>query len=114
LNFANFRCDEAMTLVILTRSVHPPKKTSMKILMDEILQEIVEQAYGAARLGRDGDFEDRELIFAKVLSDLEVAGDAMRYVNSRGRIAWKATPWLRDHLLDLQRDAEAEFEAEDV
>jgi hypothetical protein len=86
----------------------------MTIPMDEILQEIVDQAYGAARLGRNGDSEDRELIFAKVLAELEVAGDAMRYVNSEGHIAWKVTPWLRDHLLDLQRDAEAEFEAEDV
>jgi hypothetical protein len=86
----------------------------MTILMDEILQEIVDQAYGAARLGRNGDSEDRELIFAKVLSELEVAGDAMRYVDRKGRIAWKATPCLRAYLLDLQRDAEAEFEAEDV
>jgi hypothetical protein len=86
----------------------------MTILMDEILQEIVDRAYGAARLGRNGDSEDRELIFAKVLSELEVAGDAMRYVDAGGRIAWKATPSLRGYLLDLQRDAEAEFEAEDV
>jgi hypothetical protein len=38
----------------------------------------------------------------------------MRYVDSEGRIAWKATPSLRDYLMDLQRDAEAEFDAEDV
>jgi len=82
--------------------------------MDTILQEIVDQAYEVARFGRNGDSEDRELIFAKVLAELEVAGDAMRYVNSEGRIAWKATPSLRDYLMDLQRDAEAEFEAEDV
>ena len=88
--------------------------TTMTILMDEILQEIVDQAYGAACLGRTGDFLDPDLVSADVLAELEVTGDAMRYVNSEGRIAWKATPWLRDHLLDLQLDAEAEFEAEDV
>ena len=82
--------------------------------MDEILQEIVDQAYGAARLRRTGDFPDPDLVSAEVLAELEVAGDAMRYVNSEGRIAWKATPSLRDYLLDLQRDAEAEFDAEDV
>jgi hypothetical protein len=54
------------------------------------------------------------MVFAKVLAELEVAGDAMRYVDSQGRIAWKATPGLRDYLMDLQRDAEAEFQAEDV
>ena len=86
----------------------------MTIHMDKILQEIVDQAYGAARLGRNGDVPDRDLVSAEVLAELEVGGDAMRYVDSEGRIAWKATPSLRDHLLDLQLDAEAEFEAEDV
>ena len=86
----------------------------MTILMDEILQEIVDQAYGAACLGRNGDLPDQDMVSAKVLTDLELAGDAMRYVDSKGHIAWKATPSLRDYLMDLQLDAEAEFEAEDV
>jgi hypothetical protein len=86
----------------------------MTILMDTILQDIVDQAYGAARLGRNGDLPDPDVVSADVLTELELAGDAMRYVNSEGRIAWKATPSLRVYLLDLQRDAEAEFEAEDV
>jgi hypothetical protein len=86
----------------------------MTILMDKNLQEIVDQAYEVARLGRNGDSEDRDLVSADVLAELEVAGDAMRYVDSENRIAWKATPWLRDHLMDLQRDAEAELDAEDV
>ena len=34
----------------------------------------------------------------------------MRYVNSHGRIAWKATPRLRDYLMDLELDAEADHE----
>jgi len=86
----------------------------MKILMDEILQDIVDQAYGSACLGRNGDSSDPDLVSAEVLSELEVDGDAMRYVDSEGRIAWKATPSLRDYLLDLQLDAEAEYEAEDI
>jgi hypothetical protein len=86
----------------------------MTIPMDEILQEIVDQAYEVARLGRNGDLPDQDMVSAEVLSELEVAGDAMRYVDRNGRVAWRVTPWLRDHLLDLQRDAEAEFEAEDV
>ena len=44
-----------------------------------------------------------------MLAELEAAGDAMRYVNSRGRIAWKATPQLRDYLMDVQLDAEADL-----
>jgi hypothetical protein len=86
----------------------------MTILMDEILQAIVDQAYGAARLGRNGDLPDPDLVSAEVLAELEVAEDAMRFVDAENRIAWRATKSLRDYLLDLQRDAEAEFEAEDV
>ena len=86
----------------------------MTIQMDEILQEIVDQAYGAACLGRNGDLPDPDLVSADVLAELELAGDAMRYVDSEGRIAWRATRGLADYLMDLQRDVEAEFEAEDV
>ena len=50
-------------------------------------------------------------VFQSFLGDDEVARrDAMRYVNSHGRIAWKATPQLRDYLMDLQLDAEADLE----
>ena len=86
----------------------------MKIQMDKILQEIVEQAYEEARLRRIGDFPGRDLVFVEVLEALESDGDAMRYLNSAGRIAWKATPDLRDYLNDLQLDAEADFEDEEV
>jgi hypothetical protein len=34
----------------------------------------------------------------------------MRYLNSDGQIAWKATPQLRDYLMDLRLDAEADLE----
>jgi hypothetical protein len=86
----------------------------MKFLMDKILQEIVEQAYEEARLGRIGGFPDRDLVFSDILADLESSGDAMRYLNSNGQTAWKATPDLRDHLNDLKRDAEADLEDEEV
>jgi hypothetical protein len=81
----------------------------MKIKMDRILQEIVEQAYEEARLGRIGGFPDRDLVFIEILANLESDGDAMRYVDSQGRIAWKATPDLRDYLNDLKLDAEADL-----
>jgi hypothetical protein len=34
----------------------------------------------------------------------------MRYLNSDGQIAWKATPRLRDYLIDLLLDAEDDLE----
>jgi hypothetical protein len=88
--------------------------TSMKFLMDKILREIVEQVYEEARLGRIGGFPDRDVVFAEVLADLESGGDAMRYLNSKGQIAWKATPDLRDYLEDLKLDAEADLADEEV
>lgn len=86
----------------------------MKIQMDKILQEIVEEAYEWDRLGRTDEFSGRDLVFAEVLADLEIDGDAMRYVDAKGRIAWKATPDLRDYLEDLRLDALADFEQENV
>jgi hypothetical protein len=82
----------------------------MQILMDNILAEYAEQAYETARLRRNSIHTARELVFAEILVDLEATGDAMRYVNSRGQIAWKATPELRDYLMGLQLDAEDDLE----
>ena len=52
--------------------------------MDEILREYADQAYDTARLGRNGVHPSRGRVSAEVLAELEAAGDAMRYVNSRG------------------------------
>jgi hypothetical protein len=82
----------------------------MKITMDKILAEYADQAYETARLGRNGVHATRDQALNQVLVELEAAGDAMRYVNPRGQIAWKATPQLRNYLIDLQLDAEADLE----
>jgi hypothetical protein len=86
----------------------------MKFRMDKIVRELVEEAWEWARLGRDRDFLDRNAVFAETLADLESQDNAMRYLDSKGRIAWRATPQLRDYLNDLKRDAEADFEHEDT
>ena len=82
----------------------------MPILMDQILTEYADQAYEAVRLRRNGVQMTRDLVSAEMLAELEAAGDAMRYANSRGRIAWKATPNLRQYLQDLQLDSEDDLE----
>ena len=81
----------------------------MPILMDKILRQYADQAYEAARLRRNGVHTPRDRVSAEMLIELEAAGDAMRYVNPRGQIVWKATPRLRDYLMDLQLDAEADL-----
>jgi hypothetical protein len=82
----------------------------MSILMDKILQECAEQAYEATRLGRCDLRPRRDRVFVETLAELESIGDAMRFVDGKGRIAWRATPNLRDHLTNLELDAEADLE----
>ena len=82
----------------------------MRILMDEILQEVADRAYEAAHLGRNGVHPTRDLVSAEMLAELEAAGDAMRFVNGSGRVAWKATPSLCQYLMDLELDAQEDLE----
>jgi hypothetical protein len=82
----------------------------MSIPMDKILTEYADQAFETARLRRNAVHTARDRVFAELLAGLEAIGDAMRYLNSDGRIAWKATPRLRDYLMDLLLDAEADLE----
>jgi hypothetical protein len=82
----------------------------MPILMDKTLTEYADQAIETARLRRNGVHTARELVSAKMLAELEATGDAMRYVNCHGRIAWKAAPRLLDHLIDRQLDAQGDLE----
>lgn len=86
----------------------------MKIHMDKILRECVENVYEDAHLRRIDQTRDRKAVMAEILSTLESRGDAMRYVDAKGRIAWKATPRLREYLADLEADAKADAEAEDL
>ena len=78
--------------------------------MDKILTEYAEQAYEITRPGRNGVHPARDQALNQVLAELEATGYATRCVNPRGQIAWKATPQLRDYLMDLQLDAEADLE----
>ena len=78
--------------------------------MDKDLRQYTDQAYETARLGRNGLHPARGRVSAEVLAELEATGCAMRFVDCRGQIAWKATPQLRDYLMDLQLDAEADLE----
>ena len=82
----------------------------MPIPMDKILQEIADQAYYASSLRRNGVQPTRDVFLAEVLGELEASGDAMRFVDAKGRIAWMATPRLRDYLQDLELEAEEDLE----
>jgi hypothetical protein len=84
----------------------------MKIHIHKSLQAYLDEAIYQARLRRNCSIHDPNAVLASILAKAEAAGDAMRYLDKKGRIAWKATPQLRDHLSDIQADAEADAEAE--
>ena len=81
----------------------------MKSPMDKILAEYADRVYEIARLRRYGLRPTRDLVLAETLAKLEASGDAMRFVDGKGRIAWKATPRLCQYLKDVECDAEEDL-----
>lgn len=84
----------------------------MKTRIDRTLEELLEGNGKWRRLRRNRDRAAFTLVLAEVLCELEAKGDAMRYLDGNGRVAWRATPKLKDYVNDLKRDAEADLESE--
>jgi hypothetical protein len=76
----------------------------MKFRMDATLRFWVDVAYDDIKLDHI-DLTKRQLL-AHILRQYEACGDAMRYLDTNGTVAWKATPWLLTKLADAERDAE--------
>ena len=49
---------------------------------------------------------------AEILRRFERCGDAMRSLNRRGQVIWKASPKLLEDLADAEREVESEWENE--
>lgn len=75
--------------------------------MDDTLKFWLDFEYQGAQ--RHYPPKERARRVKETLQEVEGAGFAMRYVDTDGQIAWKASPSLLDHLADLQRDAEDEL-----
>jgi hypothetical protein len=80
----------------------------MNFRMDRTLRFWVDCSY------EDKKYEDANLtragLFAEILREYERHGDAMRYLDAEGKIAWKASPAMLRRLADFQRDAEDDLE----
>jgi hypothetical protein len=48
-------------------------------------------------------------VTAEILRSYEAAGDAMRYLDRKGRVAWKATPRMLTRLADAEREVEDDW-----
>jgi hypothetical protein len=79
----------------------------MKFRMDKTLRFWVDCSY------EDQKYEDayhtRAELIAEILREYERHGEAMRYLNAKRQIVWKATPLMLSKLADLQREAEEDL-----
>lgn len=80
----------------------------MKLRMDKSLRFWVDVAYQ--------DLKDEHLnltkrqLFVHILREYEGRGDAMRYLNPKGQIGWKASPSFLDTIAHAERDAQDELD----
>jgi hypothetical protein len=75
----------------------------MKFGMSKVLGFWVDVEY--QRIKNHASGRPRIELIAQILGKFEEAGDAMRYVDSKGEIAGKATPGMLSRLADAEHEA---------
>ena len=80
----------------------------MTLKMSKTLRFWVECEYADRHLASP-KIEGSELL-SEILCEFEASGDAMRCLNRRGEIIWKATPKMLRRLADSEREVKAEME----
>jgi hypothetical protein len=75
----------------------------MKFRMTKVLRFWVDVEYD--QLKNHHPVRSRTELLAKILRKFEEAGEAMRYLNTNGEIAWKATPGMLTRLADAEQEA---------
>jgi hypothetical protein len=90
-------------LILIERNAPNAGNSAMKIQMDKTLRFWADVAAEHAKSDHP-NLTKRQLV-AQILLEYERRGDAMRCLNKRGRIAWKASPRFLGMLADAERDA---------
>jgi len=75
----------------------------MKFRMTKVLRFWVDVDY--ERIKNHASKRPRTELIAQILGKLEEVGDAMRYLNTKGEIAWRATPGMLSRLADAEQEA---------
>jgi hypothetical protein len=75
----------------------------MKLRMTKSLRFWVDVEY--ERIRNQDSSRTRARLIPQILREFEEAGDAMRYLNTKGEIAWKATPGMLSRLADAEQEA---------
>lgn len=80
----------------------------MKFRMDKTLRFWIDCSYEDKK--HENANRTRAELIAEILHEYERHGDAMRYLNAEGQIAWKASPWMLSRLADAEREVEDDME----
>ena len=75
----------------------------MRFRMTRSLRFWVDVEYSRIKNHRPGC--TRTELVAQILQKFEEVGEAMRYVDSKGEIAWKVTPGMLSRLADAEQEA---------
>jgi hypothetical protein len=75
----------------------------MRFRMTKVLRFWVDVEY--ERIKNHASGRPRTELIPQILREFEEAGDAMRFLNSDGEIAWKATPGMLTRLADAEQEA---------
>ena len=78
------------------------------LCMDKTLRFWVDVAY--EHIKSDHIELTKQQLLAQILRRYQERGDAMRYLDVEGKIAWKASPRFSTKLADAERDAQDELE----
>ena len=97
------RCDGMSVGAFAELATNNLEKRAMPFRMSRELKFWVEVECGQQDLRRA---DDREI--AAILREHERRGDAMRSLNRRGQIVWKATQQMLERLADAEAEADAE------
>jgi hypothetical protein len=79
----------------------------MNFRMDKTLRFWVDVAYEERKW--EARNRTKRQLLAEILHNFEQRGDAMRYVNATGKIAWKPSPMMVMELADAERDAQQDL-----
>jgi hypothetical protein len=80
----------------------------MKFRMTKVLRFWVDVEYEHIKHGNV--HRSKAQLIARILRKFEKAGDAMRFLNANGQIAWKATPGMLSRLADAEQEARDDWE----
>jgi hypothetical protein len=75
----------------------------MSILMTQTLRLWIEVDYECLR--EEKPSRPKAQLLSEILRRYETAGDAMRYLDAHGEIAWKASPRMLARLADAEQEA---------